>query len=632
VRGSTPDSPAGGDPGPSRITRRFGRRARTPAPTGLPAHLLDDHAVRLVRRIRWRLMVAMAVANTTGVALVLALVVTVLPGDPIHVTSHLVIANSIAAGVFLLVICPIGVLWGEAWLRSGRRWLHEGRAPTEREVVAVLRAPFRLFTVHASIWFLAAFVFSLLNALIDVDLLPRVAFTTAFAGLTTSAFAYLLAERLTRPLASAAMSISDLPKPRLPGILTRTLLGWILGTGVPLLGLTLVGLFALIDGKASPTQLAVTMMVVAGIGLVVGWWSTVLGARAIGDPVRSLYGAVNQLAGGDMDTRVEVYDGSVLGLLQAGFNDMAEGLQEREQLRDLYGRQVGEDVAQDSLERGTELGGEVCDVAVLFVDVVGSTHLASTRPPQEVVDLLNRFFTVVVEEVHRHGGWINKFQGDATLAVFGAPTPIDDPAGKALATGRAVAERLPVDVPELGAGIGVSYGQAVAGRIGNESRFEFTVIGDPVNEAARLTELAKLCDPMLLASMASIEAAEGDEHTRWQEVGRAELRGRATETRLAQPVGARVRDAIAPTTQTQPAPAAPGPVGGEGRPDADPSPWPTTRPAARAVESTPDADRPDEPATATSPAAGTSTGAGTRTGSARRASTVSRGGAGASPG
>src|SRR5690606_5783050 len=130
-------------------------------------------------------------------------------------------------------------------------------------------------------------------------------------------------------------------------------------------------------------------------------------------------------------------------------------------------------------------------VAVLFVDVVGSTELAAARPAPEVVELLNRFFGVVVDEVHAHGGWINKFQGDATLAVFGAPVAVDDAAGRALAAARAVERRLPHEVPELQAGMGVAFGPVVAGNVGDERRFEFTVIGDPVNEAARLTELAK---------------------------------------------------------------------------------------------------------------------------------------------
>jgi adenylate cyclase len=553
-RDDTPgDAPA--RPGARNIFRRRGRTL----PDTLPEHLGGEQGLRLVKRIRLQLMAAMAVANTSGVVLVVTCIVWVLPGPPVDITTQLVVANAIAAGVFLFVVCPIGVLWGEVWLRGGRRWIQEGRAPTESEVIAVLRAPFRLFLVHATIWLLGGIAFSLTNALVDIELLPRIAFTTVFGGLTTSAFAYLLAERITRPLAIAAMSISGLPKPRLPGIVTRTLLGWVLGTGIPLLGLMITAVFALAEGEATATQLAVTMLALAGIGLGAGWWITVLGARAIADPIRSLYQGINALGEGDLDTRVEVADGSVLGLLQVGFNDMAEGLQERERLRDLYGRQVGEEAAQHALDRGIELGGAVCDVAVLFVDVVGSTTLASTRPPEEVVELLNRFFGTVVDEVHGHGGWINKFQGDATLAVFGAPVPIDDAAARALATARALARALPRAVPELSAGIGVAYGPAVAGHIGSEARSEFTVIGDPVNEAARLTELAKLCKPMVLASWATVEVAAPDEARRWQRAGRIQLRGRLDETQLAQPLGATTTTVVDRRQASPP----------EGRPDAD---------------------------------------------------------------
>ena len=125
-------------------------------------------------------------------------------------------------------------------------------------------------------------------------------------------------------------------------------------------------------------------------------------------------------------SRVAVSDGSEVGLLQAGFNRMVAGLEERERLRDLFGRQVGEDVARRALERGVELGGEERDVAVLFVDLVGSTQLAAERPPAEVVALLNAFFGAVVAVVGAHGGAVNKFEGDAALCVFGAPLARDD--------------------------------------------------------------------------------------------------------------------------------------------------------------------------------------------------------------
>lgn len=118
--------------------------------------------------------------------------------------------------------------------------------------------------------------------------------------------------------------------------------------------------------------------------------------------------AVADVAAGKTDIEVPVSDGSEIGLLQAGFNRMVAGLREREELGDMFGRQVGEDVARQALERGVELGGEEREIAVLFVDLVGSTQLASDRPPEEVVALLNEFFGAVVEAVSEHGGSINK--------------------------------------------------------------------------------------------------------------------------------------------------------------------------------------------------------------------------------
>ena len=121
---------------------------------------------------------------------------------------------------------------------------------------------------------------------------------------------------------------------------------------------------------------------------------------------------------------------------------MVRDLSERQRLRDLFGRYVGEDVARRALERGTELGGQERDVAVLFVDLVGSTQLAATRPPDEVVSLLNEFFRVVVDTVERHGGFVNKFQGDAALGIFGAPIEHPDASGAALAASRELHDEL----------------------------------------------------------------------------------------------------------------------------------------------------------------------------------------------
>ena len=121
---------------------------------------------------------------------------------------------------------------------------------------------------------------------------------------------------------------------------------------------------------------------------------------------------------------------------------MVAGLREREQLRDLFGRHVGAEVARRAVEGNESVPGDEREVAVLFIDLVGSTQLATTREPHEVAKVLNEFFRIVVAEVDERNGLINKFQGDAALAVFGAPLRMPDPAAAALATARALAAEL----------------------------------------------------------------------------------------------------------------------------------------------------------------------------------------------
>jgi adenylate cyclase len=248
--------------------------------------------------------------------------------------------------------------------------------------------------------------------------------------------------------------------------------------------------------------------------------------------LRRLRDAFADVEAGDLEARVPVFDATEVGYAAAGFNRMVEGLQERERLRDLFGRQVGADVARQALEEGVTLGGEEREAAVLFVDIIGSTGFAADRPPGEVVEALNAFFATVVETTQEHGGLVNKFLGDAALCVFGAPLAQDDPAGAALAAGRAMCDRLRDS--ELDAGIGVSAGTVVAGNVGTADRYEYTVIGDPVNEAARLTELAKERDGRLLASDAALERASAQEAQRWQLGDEVELRGRSRPTQLAE--------------------------------------------------------------------------------------------------
>jgi adenylate cyclase len=231
---------------------------------------------------------------------------------------------------------------------------------------------------------------------------------------------------------------------------------------------------------------------------------------------------------------VPVDDMSEIGQLQAGFNDMLDGLRERQQLADLFGRQVGVEVAKEALERGVSLGGEAREAAVLFVDIVGSTALAAYQSPAEIVERLNGFFATVVEVVDRHHGWVNKFEGDAALCVFGVPVAREDAASCALAAARELRDRLQA-AGDLDAGIGVAAGTVIAGNVGAEERYEYTVIGDPVNAAARLTELAKTRAERVVASADVLARADPEEAAHWRADGEITLRGRPLSTRLAVP-------------------------------------------------------------------------------------------------
>lgn len=494
---------------------------------------------RLFRHAELRFGLGMVVANTVGAVLVLVLILFVLPLPPVDDEHAARVTNVIAYAIFLAVAIPVGTLWGLWLARPIQRWIVEEREPTALEQRITLLAPMRQMAVHAVLWLAGLVLFVAINLGYSSRLALLVGVTIALGGVTTCAAGYVLAERTLRPLARLALRAGVPDQLLVPGVTTRVLLTWALCTAVPVLGIVLLGGAQVLGILSTPSidRLAATSVALGVVALVVGLLAILLTARSIADPVSGVRHALAEVQRGRTDVEVEVYDGSEVGLLQAGFNQMVEGIRERERLRDLFGRQVGEDVARHALERGTELGGEVREVAALFVDVVGSTQLAESRPPAEVVDVLNEFFCVVVDVVAEHGGAVNKFEGDAALCVFGAPIDRDDPAGDALAAARDMAAGLRRHVPQLDFGIGVSHGPAVAGNVGAAERFEYTVIGDPVNEAARLTELAKGEPSRVLASGSAVRAAREAEAGRWRDGDERTLRGRSAPTRLFSPAG-----------------------------------------------------------------------------------------------
>jgi len=222
-----------------------------------------------------------------------------------------------------------------------------------------------------------------------------------------------------------------------------------------------------------------------------------------------------------------------------------EGLRERQRLADLFGRHVGTEVAQQAIEQRSGVDSEQREASVLFVDLIGSTALAEVLSPHEVVRTLNAYFDAVVRVVSAEGGWVNKFEGDGALCVFGAPATQPDHAARALRAARSLHQALADLAPQfpgLDAAIGVSSGTLVAGNVGTETRYEYTVIGRPVNEAARLTDLAKDRAGRVVASQGAADRA-GDELNRWVSLGTVALRGQSAPVVIYEPV--EVREPVA---------------------------------------------------------------------------------------
>ena len=220
--------------------------------------------------------------------------------------------------------------------------------------------------------------------------------------------------------------------------------------------------------------------------------------------------------------------GAVGVQLRRGFAASILAATARDRVTSLFGQHVSPQVVERLLLEGASTESEVRKVAVMFVDFRSFTAAARSRSPQDVVERLDGAFAVLVEILDRHGGIVNKFLGDGFLALFGAPFEAEDPPHRAVAAARemlAAMERVNRDSGwPLRIGIGVHFGEVVAGNIGSPRRKEYTVIGDTVNFAARLEALNKEFNSQLLIS-SSVRDALGEGGRDAVSLGEVPIRG-----------------------------------------------------------------------------------------------------------
>jgi adenylate cyclase len=250
---------------------------------------------------------------------------------------------------------------------------------------------------------------------------------------------------------------------------------------------------AFLDEARSLFWLAGLAAVLAGILLA----QAIGGAAAA--PVAELAAGARRIGQGDLGVRFRVEGRDELAALANAYNQMVEGLEEREWLRDMFGRFVSQEVAEAIRSGQVRLEGENRVVSVLFCDIRDFTGLSERYPPQEIVALLNQYLPVVVSAAAAHGGTVNKFGGDSTLVIYGAPRQLAESAYQAVLTALDMQRDLALLNEELTTrgydpiriGVGINTGEVLAGAVGPRERQEYTVIGDTVNLASRIEGLNK---------------------------------------------------------------------------------------------------------------------------------------------
>lgn len=488
------------------------------------------------RRLASRYALGLAFAQLMTAAEVAAVVISLSRETP-GATRSLLTQGNLAILIGLVVAATVATIAGAYWnINPSLQWFVAGVEPNPRQqrdaINIVRRQTFILFAT----WATSGAVVIVANLHGGLSTAAMILVAVLFGGSSSISTSLLFAQRTYRPIVAAANK-EFTNRETAPGVVARLALMWLVNSALPSLFIALL-IVVHSYGWFVPTTASVVIpvVVITLVSVALGLRALILVARSISDPVNDVVHAMADVERGELGRTVDVYEQSEIGRLQHGFNRMVTGLSERDRLRELFGRHVGLDVARLAVEADELATGEVRDVAILFIDLAGSTRLATNRTPQEVADVLNAFFHIVVAAVDEHHGSINKFQGDAALAVFGAPIRADGAAAAALETARALGANLRT-LPAVDFGIGVSAGAVFAGNIGAENRYEYTVIGDPVNEAARLADAAKALHGRVLASSAAIDRADDGERRHWANHDSIVLRGRSEATHTSVPRG-----------------------------------------------------------------------------------------------
>ena len=388
-------------------------------------------------------------------------------------------------------------------LRPLNRWIRGERGGRETAEAWRVAVNLPLVLIKKDFWApILVTIPVVISAMAILELSWPAFFPIMFAALVTIGYSamlhYLALEIAMRPVLFDINAALDAPlridRPTVP--LRLKLLA-----SLPLINvITGMTVAALTSEGGGASALGINAVIALGVSFAVSFELTVLLSRSILRPVEDLEAATERIRQGRFNEHVPVTTADEFGELSSAFNQMVDGLAERERLREAFGTYLDEEVARHLISEDFVPDGHYMEVSLLFVDVQGFTAAASQADAPEIVARLNELFECIVPIVHRHRGHVDQFIGDGLLAVFGAPDKLPDHADRAVQcavdTARTVNSRRPGGFE---VGIGVNSGKVVAGSIGGAGRLSFSVIGDAVNVASRVETMTRETgDPVLI--------------------------------------------------------------------------------------------------------------------------------------
>ena len=352
--------------------------------------------------------------------------------------------------------------------------------------------------------------------------------TPLASGFIVTTSAYLIIEWITRERIVPAVTTGTEAPPASRWVLSVPARLFVLMGAVAIIpGFTITGIIrnseyntraGMPDGEALGI---LSDAIFSALGLLApfGVLFTALLAASLARPLRSMAKAIESVRRGDLDVAIPVRSGDEVGVLARGVNDLAASLRERSHILGTFGRLVEPAVRDRLLAGNIQSGGEHRNVTVTFVDLAGFTGIAETQDPARVTETLNSFFKAVTDAAKVHGGYVDKYIGDAVMLVFGLFDDQSSPSHHALAAHDCVLEmqrnlvtlnanRSRADEAPIAMRIGIHTGAVIAGTFGTDERHDFTVVGDAVNVAARLQESCKDVGVDLLMSEVTARAVE----------------------------------------------------------------------------------------------------------------------------